>query len=144
MANNMDLKVCISEANAFLKVAEKLKEDIGDFLTGEMYPCVVNLSFACELYLKAMIFWDSGTILKKHKLDEVFFILPETIRSQIELSYARGNDGDLNKLLQECSNAFIDWRYAYEDRVTINITGLFTFASVLKVYIIDNIKKGVK
>ena len=50
-----DYQVCIDEATAFLNVAKLCTDDISGFLLGKMYPFVVNVSFSCELFIKAIM-----------------------------------------------------------------------------------------
>lgn len=136
MANNYDLSVCINEADSFLWVARKI-EDSDQFLCGGMYPFTVNAAFACELYMKAILihFSSDGTIVKGHKLDELFKVLPDDAQSQIEASFNEQYKHDLDILLTEISTAFIDWRYAFEHGVAINVTGILAFATALEEYV---------
>lgn len=72
------MSIYINEADLFLWVAQKI-EDSDEFLCGEMYPFTVNATFACELYMKAILIHNSadGTIARGHNLDELFNALPE-------------------------------------------------------------------
>lgn len=115
MNDNYDLDVCINEADSFLWVARKIEEDFDGFLSGGMYPFTVNIAFACELYMKAILIYGSteNTIIRVHKLDELFDVLPNDAKVQIEALYSRQLKRDFRSLLSEISNTFIDWRYAF-------------------------------
>ena len=132
-----DYNVCVSEANAFLRVAIYLEESVVDFLCGGMYPFAVNAAFACELFLKAILICNSsnGNIAQGHHLESLFSSLPEAARNQIEGRYTQKCNHDFSSLLTEIDNAFVDWRYAYEKGVGINISGILAFANSLKEYV---------
>lgn len=133
-----DIKVCIAEAHAFLHTAKLLEDELDTMIGGGMYPFAVNATFACELYMKAILMHNSssGTIVKSHKLDDLFSSLPNGAKTQIEASYSQNCTSDLNTLLTEVSTAFVDWRYAFEKGVRINVTGILAFANALKDYVI--------
>lgn len=133
-----DIKVCITEAHAFLHTAKLLEDELDTMIGGGIYPFAVNATFACELYLKAILMYHSsdGTIAKTHKLDDLFNALSSGAKTQIEVSYSQNCTSDLNTLLAEVSTAFVDWRYAFEKGVRINVTGILAFANALKDYVI--------
>lgn len=137
MNNTYDLSICKSEADSFLFVAKKIEDDFATFLFGGMYPFTVNAAFACELYMKAILIHSStdGTIPKLHKLDELFKSLPMDSQKQIEILFNKQYKHDLLLLLSEISNVFVEWRYAFENGVKINITGLLAFANALQEYV---------
>ena len=137
MSDIYDLSVCINEADSFLFVAKKIEDDFDTFLCGGMYPFTVNAAFACELYIKAILIHTSadGTIPKLHKLDELFNLLPEDAKTQIEALFNKQYKHNLLSLVSEISNAFIEWRYAFENGVKVNITGLLAFANSLQEYV---------
>lgn len=133
-----DIEMCIEEAITFLKVAEKLEED-EDSILGGIYPFVVNSAFACELFLKAIIMVNTmpPAIIKEHKLKNLFNKLPADDQKQIKELFNMRMKNDLHDLLDELSNTFIEWRYAFEHSVKINATGILTFSQVLKDYIAE-------
>ena len=102
-----------------------------------MYPFTVNAAFACELYTKAILIYISadGTIARGHKLDELFSALPKDAQSQIETRFNKKLKHDLHSLLAEISTAFVEWRYAFERGVKINVTGIIAFATALQEYV---------
>lgn len=70
------LKLALAEAEAFYKTAcmaenEHFKRDT---ISGFLFPFVVNLSLACELYMKSIMIFTSkeGTFLKEHDLKKLF------------------------------------------------------------------------
>lgn len=134
---NDQLDVCITEAEHFLRVAKELKKNMPDFLNGDMYPCVVNGAFACELFMKSIMIKDFGEdkYCRGHNLQQLYNSLPDDRRKSIEGHYAEVNDTnstELKEFLSRSANAFQDWRYAFEKSVQIKITTLFKFADVLQ------------
>ncbi len=142
MGNNVDLSVCIDEADWFLYVAEKIN-NLNDIICGGMYPFVVNMAFACELYIKAILIYKSNNnkIEKSHDLKKLFETLPIDVQSNIKTIFSEKSDGDLEIILPEINTAFVDWRYAYEKNVSANLSDIQKFAESLKEYANENIQK---
>jgi HEPN domain-containing protein len=132
-----DYRVCVEEADAFLSVSQYCVSSIEDFLGGRMYPFAVNISFACELYLKAIMMRRSSAseYMRGHDLKTLFESLPEEDRKAIEQLYNKKCRVSLDKLLQESGKAFEDWRYALEKAASINVTGILAFSEALQNYV---------
>ena len=81
-------------------------------------PVVVNCSFACELFLKAMLPKKQNT----HKLDKLFMLLSSDIQTRIktntinkmEESKPTYNESDFQSDLVSNNNKFTEWRYFHE------------------------------
>ena len=134
-----DYRVCVNEADAFLSVARDCVQSIEDFLAGKMYPFAVNISFACELYLKAVMIRrseESGYI-RGHDLKTLFENLEKADQTAIPERYERKCRVPLDWLLEESGKAFEDWRYALEKAASINVTGILAFAESLKLFLED-------
>lgn len=79
---------------------------------------VVNCSFACELFLKAMLPQNT----RGHKLDELFSALDNTIQENIKMrtidemkkTTSGYCDTDFQNDLTQNSNKFAEWRYFHE------------------------------
>lgn len=131
-----DYKVCIDEATAFLDVAKSCAHDIGELLSGKLYPFAVNASFSCELFIKAIMIKRSPTneIQYEHNLKKLFKLLDEGDKQAIEASYSAKCNKPLDNLLTESGNAFVEWRYALEKGVSINADAIIAFADALQEY----------
>lgn len=130
-------QVCIDEATAFLNVAKLCIDDVGNFLFGGMYPFVVNASFSCELFLKAIMIKKSSNseFERGHDLKKLFSAIGDDDRAAIEALYNQKCKEPLSKLLDESRQAFEDWRYAFEKKVSVSVTGIIAFSEALKEYI---------
>lgn len=95
---NNDSQLCFDMANAFYEIG-RLSNDYDAkaqkatilFKSDAYYafPTIVNLSFACELYLKALLSKLGHTsIIRSHSLDKLFSMLPESIQGQMEEGFA--------------------------------------------------------
>ena len=86
-----DYRVCVNEADAFLSVAKYCVRSIEDFLGGKMYPFAVNISFACELYLKAVMIRrsTSSEYVRGHDLKQLFESLETGDRDEIRHMYEK-------------------------------------------------------
>ena len=87
------------------------------FLTTYMAPCAVNLALACELYFKAIISEEHhGQAPKTHFLKTLFDELQSASKNAIEAEYNSFSPFlSLGNCLVTHNNAFIDWRYYYEN-----------------------------
>lgn len=80
-------------------------------------PAIVNISFACELYLKALLSVVAGTFGKRgHKLAELFSCLPEDCKERLRKNFSKEVKGriSLDETMKIHSDSFLEWRYAYE------------------------------
>lgn len=142
MSNNTvvgDFKVCKEAANQFYYVAKWcLDRDAVDYLINTFYPCSVNISFACELYLKAIMIYRSTTdaFFKGHNLKELFNNLESLDNQSITSKFAsKYNNKSIIDFLEENKTVFVDWRYALEKQVEIDLTGFMIFADTLRDYV---------
>lgn len=98
------------QAQGFSKCAKIAKEDGIECST----PAIVNYAFACEVYLKSLLYFSDISFNKKHELKELFDLLPEKYKESImRLTLAECGSWD-GYSLDNISNAFIEWRYSYE------------------------------
>lgn len=131
-------KVCVNEAQSFLSVAEQiLKNGYEHLLDGSMYPFVVNLSFSCELFMKAIMIFRSvsNEFERGHELLKLFQLLPASDQSDIERIYSAKGGKTLHELLATNNNTFQEWRYALEGPVEINLSAMRIFAQSLGDYV---------
>ena len=111
----MKLGGLLENANDFLEVSKKCD----GFL---VIPEMVNLAFACELYLNAIAEHNNIKIGKTHDLDKLFHNLKKQTRKEIFdtwRSIAGGNITDCDYIRQmfidnlgACANVFVRFRYA--------------------------------
>ena len=136
-----DFDVCLESADQFYVVATWCQDrDAVDFLTNTMYPYAVNISFACELYLKAIMIKRSSLseFYKGHDLMALFNSLDASDQTALEANFnTRYQAKSLQEFLNKNKEVFIDWRYALENKVSVNITGFNAFAESLREYIIN-------
>lgn len=75
-------------------------------------PCVVNLSFSCELYMKAMV---NDAKVHEHSLKKLFSKLDENQQHAVQIEYDKIHCNlDFIECLDIHDNAFVDWRYIGE------------------------------
>lgn len=109
---------CFSEA-ATLIYGERLKKSPSSepFL---IVSFVVNASFACELFLKALA-RRGGLQLKGHELARLLADLPVAERQIVDRAWntvERNDQGQITETLESViaglSNSFVEWRYTHE------------------------------
>lgn len=137
MAIHGDYKLCIEEANAFFETAKMCEDKWDGFVGGILYPLVVNCTFACELYMKAIAIYRStdGTTEPDHNLLNIFSKLPIADQRELRKRYTQAFNEELGNFLNASGNSFINWRYAYEKGCGINVTKIMKFSEILKDYV---------
>ena len=88
-------------------------------------PFVVNASFACELFLKALAH-RGGVSLRGHNLPELLAALPVQERQRLDEAWTAAANlisnevpEILESVVNKLSNSFVDWRYSHEkDRLS--------------------------
>lgn len=95
-------------------------------------PVVVNLAFACELYIKALLILQrkKQDVVSGHKLAELFSALDEDTKNRV-LTDVSIKNWDI--FMRDSSDAFEAWRYFYEkDKCMVgHIPELFNLANTL-------------
>lgn len=133
--------LAFSEAEAFYETAcmcdaEHLKLDMNSRF---LFPFVVNLTFACELYLKSimMSISEDNEFVKTHDLLILFNNLgDDKIKDMLQKSFEEQGE-DLLIFLVHHKNHFIDFRYAFEEndkKLCVFSTDLGNFAKCLRDY----------
>ena len=123
----MDVQLCLDMADAFFRIGTYANSlDIEAQSSAILFRCdafytfpaVMNLAFACELYLKAICIKNGVSFDKSHALDRLFSDLPDAIRKQLSDNFEAKVKYKVSfkETIENHSNAFIRWRYAYEDK----------------------------
>ncbi len=137
----MNANVMFDQANSFYICAKLCWKELRNCLERFdicLTPHVVNLAFACELYLKTLLTCvNGGNILRAHKLNELEALLPEPMRESIAEAvrdkFPIDRDAFGTLYLDLISDAFAEWRYSYEkDALSCDIGFLTEFADALK------------
>lgn len=136
---------CVKQANGFLETARWCANDTV-FMPQEMKsPFIVNLSFACECFIKAIMIKESNQnmFISGHDLQHLFCSLSLEAQQKIKKDYEARSSNDLynnhlDDLLQKIKNSFQEWRYAFEDTdysLKINASNCLNFAACLQDYV---------
>lgn len=82
----------------------------------------VNLAFACELYLKAILYELDLDFGRTHRIIELFQLLPEEyqnkIKENVHFKYEKKENFEL--VLEEISDAFVFLRYSHERKAVVS------------------------
>lgn len=125
----MMLQLMFEHASSFLMCAKLCAEEtesqkVRFDLLGT--PEIVNLAFACEVYIKTLLKFYRIKVKKEHKLNELLAWLPDDVQYEIKqqtfqkhpvYNYSTGKiltNGFGLDLLDLEANDFVDWRYLYE------------------------------
>ena len=125
--------ICKESADQFLYVSRWCMEN-GRYLTDTFYPFAVNVAFACELYLKAIMTYRSPNdeFIAGHDLFELYTGLSPNDATAIESLFSnKYKKTDIKTFLQQNRETFPDWRYAMEKGVIIDINGFEAFSQAL-------------
>ena len=93
-----------------------------------LIPSIVNYAFACELSLKYILQSKKIGYKREHKLNNLYLLLPEEVKSLIYLSIneiSNITEKEFNDKLDGIANAFCDWRYFAFDNKNIKIDNSF-------------------
>ncbi len=124
--------------NNFFESADYCMNAKDSFLKGFDTPVIVNYAFACEVYLKALLFFlQTSKKLNTHKLFDLYKNLPEAQQKNIAIQMYNQNvllkDGLGRSQLENISEAFVKWRYSYEySTLHIDTSYLQAFCKVLR------------
>lgn len=98
-------------------------------------PAIVSLAFACELYLKALHALSTGKGRQGHRLNVLFAGLAQDHIEKIEGRFCERtgkSPADLRADLAAFGNAFVEWRYVYEQKsAQIDVQALGQLAATL-------------
>jgi len=131
---NADLLVYQAKSfyNAYIAL-DQLSRDDSDTLLLLFAPSVVNGAFSAELALKAILAKNQIEYGKEHNLLILFQMLPKSFQQELWAyliekapEYA-GSEKGLDELIL-LSNAFVDWRYAFEGKAVPAIESRFLAA----------------
>ena len=146
----MMLQLMFDHASSFLMCAELCAEETErqkkrfDLLGT---PEIVNLAFACEVYIKTLLTLYQIKTKKEHKLNELFALLPDDVQQEVkqqtfqkhpEYNRLTGKilaNGFGLDLLDLEANDFVEWRYLYEFKkhsYSCNVGFLRAFAVTLR------------
>lgn len=136
-----DYKIAVEQANAFMRLVEKCQDN---YLTEYFYTIPVLLSFASELYIKAIMIYDSDNdeFLKGHDLQELFNNLSEERQKTITDEFNKSARRNLYDFLSENKDTFESWRYSFEHKVNVAINELKIFAKILQTTVLNLSNKG--
>lgn len=100
-------------------------------------PKIVNLAFACEIFLKALLVFNNIEYKHAHNLEKLHNLLPAEYQQQIEQGivarYGKTTDAFGIPYVRRISDTFNDWRYSFErTRLSIDISVLRTFCETLR------------
>ena len=105
--------------NAYIALEQISRQSEDDLLL--LIPTIVNGAFSCELTLKAILAKNKIEYEKEHDLLSLFMLLPDSFRTELfgYMIQKAPEYKEPEKFADELiliSNAFIDWRYAFEDK----------------------------
>lgn len=118
----------------------------GEKYLNKLYPFIVNKAFACEIYLKAILNAYNQNIPRDKHGHELSFLLSK-VDEQISFSEMICQKFDLKlddfiKEVENISNSFNKWRYAYEnEKLIIHHMFLNYFCDSLDEYVKIMIKE---
>ncbi len=135
-----DFESCVMMARGFYKAAG-LCSDGFDFMPVDLQaPCVVNLIFACELGLKAILIHERGCSAKTHKLWDLYCYLNENAQKKLKNIYGeRSARYTIEEALKQNNDTFCEWRYSFEraEELSILITDVLILWHSIDEYISD-------
>ncbi len=144
-------QLMFKQARAFAKIARDIRSKSltkPPFSQEAPAPFVVNATFACEMYLKALQSI-TNEAENTHNLSQLFKHLPNKLKDKINKLTKEKSTGFLidGKILfkdhiKTISNAFVEWRYIYEkETASINISVILLILTVLDTLVCGELKQ---
>lgn len=78
-------------------------------------PSVVNMAFACELYLKSLVS-DGQNEVYGHKFTELYERLSNQNKTSITENPCFKGDDEFRQKLEMAGQVFTEWRYHFDDK----------------------------
>ena len=83
----------------------------------QLIPAYVNQAFACELFLKSLLYHHEIDFPKTHNLKVLFDLLPEETQNDAKTRFKRSEPNEcLDKSLEDLGDAFQFARYPHEKK----------------------------
>lgn len=130
--SNMSIQRCYWSAIAYQETGACLylnKAESVSFLKYYLAPCVTNLAFSCELFLKILRYLDSKEGCRGHDLCDIFQMLCAEKRKQIEQRFeAYVKSVSVEDCLKMHAKVFEKFRYMHERKAesyTVNCDTLY-------------------
>lgn len=133
-SNDYDPKMALSVADSFYYAAERCNEQehIGEHFKWLPVPAIVNYTFSCEVYMKALLMKPGEKEIKGHNLLDLFDLLPSKIQMNIQ-QLVDCSQFPFREMLKNTSDLFEECRYVYEYRsLHINLKFLQELSASLK------------
>lgn len=116
----MDCQQMFDQANNFYAYSKLCEEKARNRPVANVFfmaPLAVNLSFACEIYLKTLLNYHRIEV-KQHKLNNLFDSLPDedqgVISETLHQRYPFRPIAAKARKIDLVASAFTEWRYSYE------------------------------
>lgn len=124
---------CLEEANEFYSIYERYERNAADLLN-HLYPIIVNLAFANELYFKKLIIEHfAKETIRKHKYIDLFHLLPPKDKEWLTKKWAEKYNENLEQKFGTENDTFVEWRYGYEkEKLESVLSFLKNLAELLK------------
>lgn len=121
-------------ANEYFKIFERCYDMV---LSGQHMTMATIMAFACELYMKSILFYKEIDCRSTHDLFELYNMCPKDIKKEIKSLHPCHNCSKENfeQELKEVGKAFVVSRYIYErKRMAVNILFLIELLYTLELY----------
>lgn len=106
-------KTIFEEAQYYYEATEILEEEREK---DKLFPPVImNATFACELFSKAILYKKSEKeIIKGHSLKKLYNCFPDDVKTQIFQLFYNMSEESLTDFIDDIDELFEFWRYRYE------------------------------
>lgn len=141
-------KDILIEANSFYDITTLKNKSVFEFNKYQLIAIIVNCAFSLELYFKYIYLCIYNELYKGknkgnngHNLLDIYNIIKHYgLENFIEKYFKKE---EIEKILEQMSSAFVDWRYAYEGKkqLIVNYILLKDFIAYISEYA-NNVEKN--
>lgn len=94
---------------------KKANERIDEYIQ-VVFPLITFSSLTCEVYLKALVYKNTGSLPKGHNLRKLYNNIAATEQQELKKKFNEwiGDRGSFDEEIDRLSEIFVQWRYLYE------------------------------
>lgn len=98
-------------------------------------PIIMNASFACELFSKAILYKEGTNLpIKEHGLKKLYDNFSDDVRTKMMQLYKSGTEGRFETWIDDIDEIFEFWRYRFEhEKYSTHYDFVLDYMKILKI-----------
>ena len=144
MNKNVEIERMMMISNEFYKLTGIADKSVMEIQALELIPITVNCAFSIELALKSLYYANNTTKITGHNIKDIYNSVKNCGLETFLLKDFSSDE--IKTIIEQLENAFVEFRYLYEQNKTITISKslLKDFTLYINSYCNDYLKKYLK